>query len=71
MITFDQIVKETAQRTQVDEAIVATICRHIFNCCAESMKDDSDIRNILLHNFIKFKPKTRFKHEILTAKVDV
>lgn len=63
MITIDDVIKKVSKNTGVDKDLVDTICRHPFLCTVESMKDDSDIRDILFNELFKFKLKKRFKED--------
>ena len=61
MIDIDDVIKEVSKNTGVDRDIVATICKHPFNCTVEAMKDDTDSRDILFNQLFKFKLKRRYK----------
>lgn len=63
MIDIDDVIKEVSKNTGVDRDIVATICKHPFNCTVEAMKDDTDVRDILFNQLFKFKLKRRFKED--------
>ena len=61
MIEIDDVIRAVSKNTGVDKDIVATICKHPFNCTVEIMKDDTDVRDILFNQLFKFKLKRRFK----------
>ena len=61
MISIDKISKEVSKRLNLDEDLVKTICRHTFQCVVDTMKDETDCRDILFNGLFKFKLKTRFK----------
>lgn len=63
MIDIEQVIKEVADRTKIDKDLVNTVCKHVFVCIVNTMKDETDTSDILLNKFIKFKLKRRYKEE--------
>lgn len=63
MIDIERVIKEVADRTKIDKDLVSTVCKHVFICVVNTMKDEDDTSNILLNKFIKFKLKRRYKEE--------
>lgn len=61
MISIDKISKEVSKQLNLDEDLVKTICRHTFQCVVDTMKDETDCRDILFNGLFKFKLKRRFK----------
>ena len=61
MITLDDVIKETAEKTGVDKETVSEICRHVFFETERVMKDDKDTRDIMFNKLFKFKLKRRYK----------
>lgn len=65
MIDIDQVIKEVSNQLEVDREIVERTCKHIFTCVVDTMKSDTDDRDILFNNLLKFKLKRRFKENKL------
>lgn len=63
MIDIEQVIKEVADRTKIDKDLVNTVCKYVFVCIVNTMKDETDTSDILLNKFIKFKLKRRYKEE--------
>ena len=66
MIDLEKVIREVSKRLNLDRNLVATVCKHPYQCVVEQMKDDEDTRDILLNNFMKlfkFKLKRRFKED--------
>ena len=63
MIDIEQVIKEVADRTKIDKDLVNTVCKYVFVCIVNTMKDETDTSDILLNKFIKFKLKPRYKEE--------
>lgn len=61
MITLDDVIKETAEKTGIDRETVREICRHVFFETERVMKDDKDTRDIMFNKLFKFKLKRRYK----------
>lgn len=61
MIELDDVIKEVSKRTGVDKEIVSVICKHVFQCTVDTMKDDNNIDDIMFNELFKFKLKRRFK----------
>ena len=61
MITIEDVIKEVSKRTGIDKDVVATICKHPFECTVETMKDPEADQDILFNKLFKFKLKRRFK----------
>ena len=49
MITIEDVIKEVSKRTGIDRDIVATICKHPFECTVETMKDPEVSQDILFN----------------------
>lgn len=62
MITIDDIIKEVAEKTQIDKKTVEAICKHPFLFTIDVMKDKEDTHDILFAKLFKFKLKARFKN---------
>jgi hypothetical protein len=60
MLTIDEVIKEVSKRTGVDEEIVNVICKHPFMVTVDVMKDETDTRDILFNELLRFKLKRRF-----------
>lgn len=63
MIDIERVIKEVADRTKIDKDLVNTVCKYVFVCIVNTMKDETDTSDILLNKFIKFKLKRRYKEE--------
>lgn len=61
MIDIEDVIKQVSKRTGVDVDTVSTICKSIFQNVVQTMKDDTDTRDILFNELFKFKLKSRFK----------
>jgi nucleoid DNA-binding protein len=61
MIDIEQVIKEVSKNTKTDKDLVSSICKHPFSYITQVMKDDEDVRDILLNGLFKFKLKKRFK----------
>lgn len=61
MIDIEQVIKEVAKKTEIDKDVVETVCKHVFNCTVDIMKDEDDTKDILFNQLFKFKLKRRFK----------
>lgn len=61
MIDIEQVIKEVAEKTNIDREIVSQVCKHVFNQTVDIMKDDVDTKDILFNQLFKFKLKRRFK----------
>lgn len=62
MITIDQIIKEISNRTEIDQEIVDSVCKHVFKFTADKMKDKENYHDILFNGLFKFKLKNKFKN---------
>lgn len=61
MIDIDDVIKEVSKNTGIDRDTVGVICKHVFQCTVDTMKDETDIRDILFNQLFKFKLKRRYK----------
>lgn len=61
MITIEDVIREVSRNTGIDKEIVATICKHPFQCTVDYMKDEENIKDIMFNKLFKFKLKRRFK----------
>lgn len=61
MIDIDNVTKQVSLNTGIDREIVSTVCKHVFLCTLDAMKDDEDTKDILFNQLFKFKLKKRFK----------
>lgn len=61
MIDIDNVTKQVSLNTGIDREIVSTVCKHVFLCTLDVMKDDEDTKDILFNQLFKFKLKKRFK----------
>lgn len=61
MITLDDVIKETAEKTGLDRDTVREICKHVFFETERVMKDEEDTRDIMFNKLFKFKLKRRYK----------
>ena len=61
MITLDDVIKETAEKTGMDKETVREICKHVFFETERIMKDEDDTRDIMFNKLFKFKLKRRYK----------
>ncbi len=61
MIGLDKIITEISKRLNLDRELVATVCKHPYECVVTIMKDDIDTRDILFNQLFKFKLKKRYK----------
>jgi len=59
MITISDIIKEVSEKTQIDQKIVDTVCRHVFEYTVQTMKGE-DTKDILFNGLLKFKLKRRY-----------
>ena len=63
MIDLEKVIREVSKRLNLDRNLVATVCKHPYQCVVEQMKDDEDTRDILFNELFKFKLKRRFKED--------
>lgn len=63
MIELDKIIKDVSKRLNLDKELVATVCKHSFQCVVETMKDEEDTRDILFNQLFKFKLKRRYSED--------
>lgn len=63
MIDLEKVIREVSKRLNLDRDLVATVCKHPYQCVVEQMKDDEDTRDILFNELFKFKLKRRFKED--------
>jgi hypothetical protein len=61
VIDIDNVTKQVSLNTGIDREIVSTVCKHVFLCTLDVMKDDEDTKDILFNQLFKFKLKKRFK----------
>jgi len=61
VIDIDSVTKQVSLNTGIDREIVSTVCKHVFLCTLDVMKDDEDTKDILFNQLFKFKLKKRFK----------
>lgn len=63
MIDIDTVIREVSKNTNIDKEIVETVCKHVFECTVEIIKDDVDTRDILFNKLFKFRLKRRFRED--------
>ena len=63
MIDIDKVVSEVSKNLRIDEQVVKTICRHVFEYTVNIMRDSDDEKDILFNQLFKFKLKNRFKNK--------
>lgn len=63
MIDLEKVIREVSKRLNLDRDLVATVCKHPYQCVVEQMKDGEDTRDILFNELFKFKLKRRFKED--------
>ena len=63
MIDLEKVIREVSKRLNLDRDLVATVCKHPYQCVVEQMKADEDTRDILFNELFKFKLKRRFKED--------
>lgn len=63
MIDLEKVIKEVSKRLNLDKDLVATVCKHPYQCVIDQMKDDEDTRDILFNELFKFRLKRRFKED--------
>lgn len=63
MIDLEKVIREVSKRLDLDRDLVATVCKHPYQCVVEQMKDGEDTRDILFNELFKFKLKRRFKED--------
>ena len=61
MIDLSDVIKEVSRNTGIDKNTVEVVCKHVFQCAVDIMKDENDTRDILFNQLFKFKLKRRFK----------
>lgn len=61
MIDIYTIAKEISKNLNVDYETALTICQHPFMFTVNTMKNETDAKDILFNELFKFKLKSRFK----------
>lgn len=60
-MSFDKICKQTTKKLNEDFDLVYKIAMYQYKFIREVMQHETDVHDVLLNKFMKFKLKSRFK----------
>lgn len=61
MIDIYTISKEISNKLNTDYNTTLAVCQHPFSFTVKTMKDETDIKDILFNRLFKFRLKSRYK----------